>query len=132
MVAVKRALGKHDESSALAKAGLADFPLSDFLKEEIDGSDFNQLSNDYNRVLNISSQYIRLGLYGQALTVLSRRYPPVVADQSEPGSVSPQDNPLVAYFRGYCREKLGQSGAEDYKAASRLSTAYISPAQRKS
>ncbi len=80
-----------------------------------------------NRVLNIASQYIRLGMYGQALNVLSRRYPPVVADQSEPGSVSPQDNPLVAYFRGYCREKLGQSGTEDYNAASRLSTAYIFP-----
>ena len=127
LVAVKQALGKHDESSALAKASLADFPLSDFLREEISASDLNQLSNDYNRVLNIASQYIRLGMYGQALDVLSRRYPPVIADQSEPGSVRPQDNPLVAYFRGYCREKLGQSGTEDYKAASRLSTAYIFP-----
>ena len=36
LVAVKRALGKHDESSALAKASLADFPLSDFLREEIE------------------------------------------------------------------------------------------------
>ena len=65
---------------------------------------------------NIASQYIRLGMYAQALNVLSRRYPPVIADQSEPGSVSPQDNPLVVYFRGYCREKLGQSGTEDYNA----------------
>ena len=127
LVAVKRALGKHDESSALAKAGLADFPLSDFLREETSASDLDQLSNDYNRVLNIASQYIRMGMYAQALNVLSRRYSPVIADQSEPGSVSPQDNPLVVYFRGYCREKLGQSGTEDYKAASRLSTAYIFP-----
>jgi len=127
LVAVKRSLGKHDESFALAKASLADFPLSDFLREETSASDLNQLSNDYNRVLNIASQYIRLGMYGQALNVLSRRYPPVIADQSEPGSVSPQDNPLVAYFRGFCREKLGQSGTEDYKAASKLSTAYIFP-----
>ena len=47
LVAVKRALGKHDESFALAKASLADFPLSDFLREEISASDLNQLSNDY-------------------------------------------------------------------------------------
>jgi tetratricopeptide (TPR) repeat protein len=35
---------------------------------------------------------------------------------------------MVAYFRGYCREKLGQSGADDYNAASKLPTAYVFPA----
>jgi tetratricopeptide (TPR) repeat protein len=34
---------------------------------------------------------------------------------------------LVVYFRGYCREKLGESGANDYLQASRLSTAYVFP-----
>jgi len=34
---------------------------------------------------------------------------------------------MVAYFRGFCWEKLGQSGANDYRTASRLSTAYIFP-----
>ncbi len=125
LVALKRALGKHDEALALAKAGLADFPLSDFLKEEIGAPDLQQLSNDANRVLNIASQYIRLGMYQRALNVVSRKYPPVVPDQSEPGSVAPRDNPLVAYFRGYCQEKLGESGTDDYKTASTLSTAYI-------
>jgi tetratricopeptide (TPR) repeat protein len=59
--------------------------------------------------------------------VLSREYPLPKADQSEPGSVAPQNHPLVVYFRGYCREKLGESGANDYLQASRLSTAYIFP-----
>jgi tetratricopeptide (TPR) repeat protein len=59
--------------------------------------------------------------------VLSRRYERGSSDQSEPGAVLPQDNPLVVYFRGYCREKLGSSGANDYVEASRLSTLYVFP-----
>src|SRR5438128_10229337 len=34
---------------------------------------------------------------------------------------------MVAYFRGYCIENLGQSCSVDYSAASRLSTAYVFP-----
>jgi tetratricopeptide (TPR) repeat protein len=127
LVAVTRAAGKAAESQALAKQSIARFPLSNFLNEELGAPDLNQLANDANRVLNLASQYIRLGMYERALAVLSRKYPPVVPDQSEPGSVVPQDNPLVVYFRGYCKEKLGQSGAEDYKTASTLSTKYIFP-----
>jgi tetratricopeptide (TPR) repeat protein len=36
---------------------------------------------------------------------------------------------LVAYFRGYCREKLGESPDKDYAQASRLLTLYIFPAR---
>ena len=127
LVAVKRAAGKTNESRKLAQESLALFPLSYLLQEEIRSPQLGQLANDAERVLNIASQYIRLGMYQQALDVLSRNYPSIVPDQSEPGAVSPQNNPLVVYFRGYCREKLGKSGAEDYKAASALSTAYIFP-----
>jgi tetratricopeptide (TPR) repeat protein len=34
---------------------------------------------------------------------------------------------MVAYFRGFCRQKLGQSGLDDYGTAAKLSTAYIFP-----
>jgi tetratricopeptide (TPR) repeat protein len=34
---------------------------------------------------------------------------------------------MVAYFRGYCRERLGQLGLVDYKLASRLPTSYVFP-----
>ena len=34
---------------------------------------------------------------------------------------------MIAYFRGYCRERLGQSGVSDYKIASKLSTSYVFP-----
>jgi tetratricopeptide (TPR) repeat protein len=36
---------------------------------------------------------------------------------------------MVAYFRGYCREKLGQSGLVDFAAASKLPTAYVFPSR---
>src|SRR6202011_5679211 len=69
----------------------------------------------------------RLGLYERALEVLSREYEAVASDESEPATVLPQNNPLVVYFRGYCREKLGSSSASEDLEASRLSTLYVFP-----
>src|SRR5207249_9751625 len=54
-------------------------------------------------------------------------YPSPEADQSEPGAVVPQKKSLIVYFRGYCREKLGEYGANDYLQASRLSTVTVFP-----
>ncbi|MGH9505111.1 MAG: DUF5107 domain-containing protein [Terriglobales bacterium] len=127
LVAVKDAAGEREESRALAHDALARFPLSYFLREELGDPDLNHLADDATRVLNIASEYMRLGLYQKALDVLSRQYPAAVSDQSEPGALPPGQNPLVAYFRGQCREKLGQSGSDDYSAASKLSTAYVFP-----
>lgn len=127
LAAVERTAGKTSEAQELAKGSMVRFPLSNFLKEEIGRPDLQQLANDPYRVLNVASEYVRLGMYQRALDVLSRKYPAPVPDESEPGSVSPEENPLVVYSRGYCRERLGKSGAEDYAAASRLSTAYIFP-----
>ena len=106
---------------------MAHFPLSYLLRDELGTPELAQLANDPNRVLNLASQYMRLGMYQKGLTVLSRDYPSPVSDQSEPGSPSPQKHPMIAYFRGYCREKLGQSAEADYNAAAKLSTAYIFP-----
>jgi tetratricopeptide (TPR) repeat protein len=127
LAAVKQAAGESQPARAMAREGLARFPLSSFLREEFGNPDLAHLSDDSTRVLNIAAQYMRLGLYQKALQVLSRQYPPVVKDQSEPGAVAPADHPMVAYFRGFCREKLGQSGSEDYRTAAKLSTAYIFP-----
>src|SRR5437879_7899575 len=68
-----------------------------------------------------------LGFYQRALAGLTSEYTAATSDESEPGALAPQNHPMVAYFRGYCREKLGQSGSVDYSAASRLSTAYVFP-----
>src|SRR3984957_353944 len=125
--AVLRALGRTEDGRKLAGEWLARFPLSSFLHEELGKPDLVHLAADPYRVLNVASEYARLGLYRRAVEVLSREYPPPTADQTEPGAVVPQNHPLVVYFRGYCREQLGESGAKDYFEASRLSTAYIFP-----
>jgi tetratricopeptide (TPR) repeat protein len=70
---------------------------------------------------------MRLGLYEKALGVLSRTYPQVPADQSEPANVLPQDDPVVLYYRAYCEQKLGRSTTDDYAAAAKASTKYIFP-----
>ena len=127
LVAIKNASGKSQEGLAIAQRGTALFPLSYLLKEELGNPDLKQLANDATRVLNLATQYLRLGLNQRALTVLSRNYPTAPADQMELGAPPPGSNPMVAYFRGYCRERLGQSGLADYKIASGLSTTYVFP-----
>ena len=127
LTAVIRTSGNTESANQLAREWLARFPLSDFLGEEIGKPHLEHLAADPYRVLSIAYEYARLGLYRRAIEVLSRRYSAVNADQSEPGSVLPQNHPLVVYFRGYCREKLGESGAKDYAEASRLSTIYVFP-----
>jgi len=127
LAAVSRALGRTADGEKIAREQLARFPLSGFLQEELGKPNFLHLAADPYRVLNVAYEYARLGLYRRAVEVLSREYPSPDADQSEPGAVIPQKNPLVVYFRGYCREKLGESGANDYSQASRLSTVTVFP-----
>jgi tetratricopeptide (TPR) repeat protein len=127
LVAIKAALGETQEAKAMAQQTSHRFPLSYFLHEELGDPNLGQLANDANRVLNVAAEYMRLGFYQKALNVLTRSYPPPVADQSEPGAVGPQNHPMVAYFRGYCWEKLGKSATADYAAASKLSAAYVFP-----
>ncbi|OLC98538.1 MAG: hypothetical protein AUH86_04610 [Acidobacteria bacterium 13_1_40CM_4_58_4] len=127
LVAVLNTLGKTAEAQTLAKDRLARSPLSDFLREELGSPNLAHLGGDPYRVLNIAYEYARLGLYRQSVGVLSREYPRAKADQSEPGSVLPQNHPLVVYFRGYCRQKLGEDAQNDYLHGSRLSALYIFP-----
>ncbi len=87
------------------------------------------LAADPIRVLEIAAAYMRLGLYAQAADLLSRDFPAVPPDQAEPGAVLPQFHPLVAYYRGYCRAKLGASPVADYAAAQKLSTLYVFPSR---
>jgi hypothetical protein len=47
--------------------------------------------------------------------------------QAEPGAVLPQDYTLVAYYRGYARQRLGQSPAQDFRTAAAQSTLYVHP-----
>ena len=127
--AVLKAEAKTEQSRHLAEESLARFPQQYFLFEQLSKPDLHHLGNDVERILNVASEYMRLGLYSRALEVLSRDYPATVGDQSEPGALPPQKHPMVAYFRGYCREKLHESGSGDFSAASKLSTAYVFPSR---
>jgi tetratricopeptide (TPR) repeat protein len=127
LTAVMRANKEVKSADKLANEWITRFPTSDFLREEIGKPQLQHLAADPYRVLGVASEYARLGLYQRALEVLSRKYDAVASDQSEPGAVLPQDNPLVVYFRGYCHEKLGIPGASEDLEASRLSTLYVFP-----
>ena len=127
LAAVLHALGDTTAAETLAKEWLALFPLSNFLREELGSPNLAHFAGDPYRVLNVAAEYARLGLYRRAVQILSRDYPLVKSDESEPGTIAAQNHPLVVYFRGYCREKLGESGANDYSQASRLSTSYVFP-----
>jgi tetratricopeptide (TPR) repeat protein len=129
LTAILRSEGKSEQALKLTQEWLGRFPQQYFLLEQIGKPDLHHLGDDVERVLNIAAEYMRLGLYSPALEVLSRDYPPAVADESEPGALPPQQHPMLAYFRGYCREKLGQSGTADFSVASKLSTAYVFPSR---
>jgi tetratricopeptide (TPR) repeat protein len=127
LVAVEHALGQNEAANKLAGKWLARYPTSYFLREELGEPDNAHLAADTERVLNIAAEYMRLGLYEKALGVLSRTYPQVPADQSEPANALPQENPVVLYYRAYCEQKLGRSATENYAAAAKLSTKYVFP-----
>lgn len=125
--AVTRASGAVHEADAEARHALELSPTSDFLKEEIGTPDIAHLAADPYRVLRVATEYMDLGLYGRALTVLTRNYQPVPADQSEPGSVLPQNHPLVLYYAAYCRMQLHQNRPADWSDASKISASLVFP-----
>ena len=126
LAAVRRALAR-PASRDFTQEWLARSPQSYFLREQLPAPDLNHLADDADRVLNVAALYLRLGMYQPALDALSRSYPAAVPDETEPGLLPPQLHPLVAYFRAYCMEKLGQPASAAYQAAGGLSTAYVFP-----
>lgn len=134
-VALERANGEADRARQLAIDALKKYPTSTVLQNELytlgqPNSHLDEhLAADSDRILDLVVQYNRLGLYSDSLSLLSRRYPPVPAQESEPGAVPPSENPLLAYYRGYCRERLGHSGEADYQAASHMPLRFIFPSR---
>lgn len=129
--AVLEAEGQKEEAQSVANEWLARFPQRYFLLEQVGKPDLQHLGDDAERVLNVASEYMRLGMYARALDVLSGDYPPAVTDETEPGMLAPGKHPMVAYFRAYCREKLGQSSSADFNAAAHLPTNYVFPNRQK-
>jgi len=98
----------------------------------LDPALWTHLAGDPERVLDLAVEYMALGAWDDALALLDRRYPTGAGVYSEPGAPAPQDDPEVAYYRGYCRQKRGGSGAADFAAASKMSTRYVFPSRAES
>jgi tetratricopeptide (TPR) repeat protein len=132
-VALLRHLGKADDARERASSWIREDPTNSFLRYErvlLGGSDpalDRHLASDPERVLEIAVDYLNLGLYQDALKLLSRSYPQGNPLESEPGLPLPQDYALVRYYRGFCLEMLGRSPGEEYRAGSRMSTRYVFP-----
>jgi tetratricopeptide (TPR) repeat protein len=131
-VALLRRTGRLEEARARLAHWRAVDPPSSFLRHEAtllgtaDEALWAHLAGDPERVLELVVDYMALGLWDDAHALLARRYPSAGV-VSEPGTVLPQDYPLVSYYRGYCAEKSGRSGVEDYALAARQSTRYVFP-----
>ncbi len=115
-VALLRRTGQAEEARARLAHWRTVDPPSSFLRHEAvllgaaDEALWAHLASDPERVLELAVDYMALGLWDDAHALLARRFPStgVVA---EPGTALPQDYPLVAYYRGYCAERAGRSGA---------------------
>ena len=131
-VALLRRLGRKQEAQARLRHWLDEDPASSLLRHEavlLGGADpslWAHLASDPERVLGVAVDYMAIGLWDDARAILSRRYD-AAGTASEPGAVLPQDYPLVAYYRGYCEERLGRSGSADFALAARQSTRYVFP-----
>ena len=138
-VALSRSAGELDRAKSLVAESVSRYPTSLFLRieavklgiqatsgtsaPEID----KHLAADTSRILNIVQEYNRLGLYTDSLELLSRTYPNVAAEETEPGAPQASTDPMLAYYRGFCREKLGKSGVSDYTAAAGMRLLYVFP-----
>jgi tetratricopeptide (TPR) repeat protein len=131
-VALLRRTGRVAEARERLRHWRALDPTSSFLRHEAtslgaaDDALWPHLASDPERVLELAVDYMGIGLWEDAHALLARRYP-AQGVVSEPGAVLPQDYPLVAYYRGYCAERLGRTGGADYALASRQSTRYVFP-----
>src|SRR5579872_2610456 len=132
-IAILRRQGNLTAASNLLSRWRSISPTDLFLRYEgtllnvPDSTLLSDLGADPERVLNLTDDYMRLGFSNDALTLLGITFPDVPANQREPGSLTPQNHPLIAYYRGYCRRQTGASPSTDYQAASGMNLTYIFP-----
>ncbi|HSM17529.1 MAG TPA: DUF5107 domain-containing protein, partial [Gemmatimonadales bacterium] len=132
-VALLRTSGRIDSAGAELATWMEVDPTSSFLRYERillgarDPSLWRHLAADPERILEIAVDYMRFGLYHDALALLERDYPRGPGVVSEPGMPHPDQYPLIGYYRAFCREALGQDGTLDRARASQSPTAYVFP-----
>jgi tetratricopeptide (TPR) repeat protein len=132
-VAILRNQGQTLAASTKLAQWQAVSPTDLFLRNEavlLGGTDAalpSDLSAQPERILNLVDDYFRLGFWADAVGLLSITYPDVPGPQRELGTVTPQNNGLIAYYRGYANQQLGVSPASDFNAASGMSLQYLFP-----
>lgn len=132
-VALWRALGQPDRAKALLAPLLKDDPTNNLLRVEnvklgrVDDALWRHLAGDPERIVEVAVDYIRAGLYQDAIDVLGRSYPSGAGVVAEVGMPRPEAYPLIAYYRGYAKRLLGQDARADFDVASKMSTAYAFP-----
>ncbi len=132
-VALLRTAGRSDEASSRLSVWLEEDPTSSLLRYEAvrlgrsDDALWRHLAGDPERIIEIGVDYMRFGLYAEALSVLQRDFPSGTGVVGEPGMAQPRHYPLIAYYRGYCRSALGGDGSADWAAAARMPTTYVFP-----
>jgi tetratricopeptide (TPR) repeat protein len=132
-IALLRTLRRQPEATKRLEYWKQRDPTSSFLRYEAmrmgqsDPKLLAHLAADPQRILEVATDYMRFGLYEDALDVLSRQFPSGPEVVGEPGVLHPGSYPLVAYYRGFCHDALGQNGRADFAAASSMPTNYVFP-----
>jgi len=131
--AVLRRAGQAAAAATVLERALALDPIDSLARFEglregkADEALWEHLGADPERVLEVADFFMHWGLYADALQVLARTYPAAPANRSEPGSRLPQDHALVSYYRGWCRQQLGEDAGADYQKAAAQPTRYVFP-----
>lgn len=132
-LALLRSLGHESDARKRLAYWQQQDPTSSLIRYEstklgqTDPSLLAHLAGDPQRIIEVAVNYMDLGLYADALEVLSQNYPSGPGVVSEPGTPSPEAYPLIAYYRGYCRYKLNQDAGSDFDAAAKMPTTYVFP-----
>jgi len=132
-VALLRTAGQNEKARARLASWRRMDPTNSLLRVEAvrlgaaDASLWAHLAADPERVLEVAADYMKFGLYADAVDLLGRSYPAGAEVVTEPGMPRPEMYPLISYYRGYCRSQAGQNPEADYAQASQLPTTYVFP-----
>ena len=131
-----RFLGRLSDARARAQHWRAIDPTNSLIRYELmalgetESGLWRHLGADANRVLDVSDHYVSIGAHGDALRLLSRFDPRAESPMREVGAVPPESSPLVAYYSGLARSRLGGEAVRDYDSARSLPTEYTFPNRR--
>ena len=138
-VALLRRQGRTCEARERARYWLTVDPTSSLLRYErtlagdTDPDLWLHLGADANRVLDLVDQYLAIGDYaGRARRCSIGSTRPSTPRRARWAPCSPQESPLIAYYRAFARAHVGGSTRADYALATTLPTAYVFPNRRSS